>query len=126
MSSLLGRLTVLTVLVSGICLAVACELGKPPFAASPYFLHANLTLEFSCYPDNAETPETLTVSSMDNGRTARLQFNGRTAVLDFQPGTFGEDRYRRGDVEMTLDPEAHVTGLIGDNAEVCTQSIRPD
>lgn len=95
-------------LVTGL---VACEKGWPAFGHGPYWLSDGGTLEFYCH--RGKESGTLIVSSGDNGATAHIQFNGREALLSHhQGGWFFEDHYRNDAIEMTLDPEAKVSGLV--------------
>jgi hypothetical protein len=88
---------------------VAWKLGWPPAASKPYWLSDGRTLELFCY--GGTESGTLVVSTKDSGVTAHIQFNDREALLRYRPDGFSRDRYGNDTVEMTLDPEAKVSGL---------------
>ncbi|MBB3952582.1 hypothetical protein [Aureimonas jatrophae] len=64
----------------------------------------------TCYQDHAQRYPTLSIAFSDGGRHAVLRFPNRDVRTTFQRGGLAGDVYRGDDIQLTLDPEAYVTG----------------
>jgi hypothetical protein len=69
---------------------------------------------FICYLEKGKSREDATVRIQFFERTARIESMGHIAIVDFERSFLFTDYYRRGDVEMRVDPEVYIYGMPGD------------
>jgi hypothetical protein len=74
---------------------------------------------FICYLEKGRSREDVTVRIEFFERMARIESNGHSAFVDFEWSFLFTDYYRRGDVEMRVDPEVYIYGMPGGRRGPC-------
>lgn len=75
----------------------------------PTFLKDGKTLLFTCY--GSDPKGEIVVTSVDNGQTADVTFDGRTHRLPYTGSLLITDYYSDGSISLSLDPEARLYGF---------------
>lgn len=92
--------------------AAAWTLALPPFSPAPVF-YASVAREGQIYACNGGTGPSILVRFEQNGRIAIVRAGGKHVRLTYKTSDSMFDIYESGPWQLTLDPEANLTGPAG-------------
>ncbi len=121
MSLARGFVVLVSFVILTMFLLIVASLFGFTIGKSPERLAQNPIYAVECYDSRDNPIAQITISSTDNGQTARLAHNGQLMILPFVGNTlFFEEIYASGDAKLILELETHVEEVFGNISGTCS------
>jgi hypothetical protein len=116
-----GFLVLVSFVILTVVVLIIASLFGFTIAKSPERLAKNPIYTVECHDSRDNPIAQITISSTDNGKTARLAHNGQVMILPFVGNTlFFEEIYASGDARLVLELETHVQEVFGSISGICS------